>query len=102
MYYVSIFMEDRSYGGPEEGGWWYNHGFPMHSEEELAQRRVFEKREDADAYCRDLQQRLDTSGAWNRDGRNRDLGSVACCGRYMAYVTKGEPVPFPEERPIWE
>lgn len=23
--YVSLYRVDRCYGGPEEGGWWYNH-----------------------------------------------------------------------------
>lgn len=25
MPFISVYSTDRSYGGPEEGGWWYNH-----------------------------------------------------------------------------
>ncbi len=27
-YTVAICLEDRAYGGSEEGGWWYNYGYP--------------------------------------------------------------------------
>ena len=27
-YTVAIFFVDRAYGGPEEGGWWYDFGEP--------------------------------------------------------------------------
>lgn len=27
--YVNAYVENRLYGGPEEGGWWYNAGFPV-------------------------------------------------------------------------
>ena len=25
--FVNIYLVNRSYGGPEEGGWWYDHGW---------------------------------------------------------------------------
>jgi hypothetical protein len=28
MYYVNIYEVSRRYGGPEEGGWWYDHCSP--------------------------------------------------------------------------
>jgi hypothetical protein len=27
--YVNVYSVDRSYGGPEEGGWWFNSGTPV-------------------------------------------------------------------------
>lgn len=30
-YYVNIYLADREYGGPEEGGWWYDIGEPIGS-----------------------------------------------------------------------
>jgi hypothetical protein len=27
--YISAYVENRLYGGPEEGGWWYDAGFPV-------------------------------------------------------------------------
>ena len=29
FYTVAIYMEDRAYGGPEEGGWYYHAGYPV-------------------------------------------------------------------------
>ena len=27
-YYVNVYSAGRAYGGPEEGGWWYDYGIP--------------------------------------------------------------------------
>jgi len=27
--YITIYLEDRAYGGPEEGGWWFDAGIPV-------------------------------------------------------------------------
>lgn len=39
-YYVNIYICGRAYGGPEEGGWWYNYGV-------LAGSEIFETRNKA-------------------------------------------------------
>jgi len=31
MFYINAYSETRHYGGPEEGGWWYNHLEPLAS-----------------------------------------------------------------------
>ena len=31
MKYVNVYSVTRHYGGPEEGGWWYNAGEPIES-----------------------------------------------------------------------
>jgi hypothetical protein len=32
LYVVAVYVEDRNYGGPEEGGWWYTAGELDHIE----------------------------------------------------------------------
>tara|TARA_R110000765_G_scaffold236838_1_gene339663 strand:+ start:541 stop:1044 length:504 start_codon:yes stop_codon:yes gene_type:complete len=32
IYYVNVYQIQRAYGGPEEGGWWYDEGTPIESE----------------------------------------------------------------------
>ena len=32
MFYVNVYEVDRAYGGPEEGGWWYDSGECIHTE----------------------------------------------------------------------
>jgi len=29
QYYINVYELDRNYGGPEEGGWWYDSGEPI-------------------------------------------------------------------------
>lgn len=50
VYFVTVFEIDRAYGGPEEGGWWYDTGEPVlhipcrsHSAAEDVRDRVREK-----------------------------------------------------------
>lgn len=31
MKYVNAYLVERNYGGPEEGGWWYDSGTPIAS-----------------------------------------------------------------------
>ena len=32
VYYVNVYQIQRAYGGPEEGGWWYDEGTPIETE----------------------------------------------------------------------
>jgi len=49
-FYVNTYLVERCYGGPEEGGWWYDCGEPMDSrlcdsyEEMLKVREEMEKK----------------------------------------------------------
>lgn len=100
---VAIYLADRSYGGPEEGGWWYDcgtlcdarvieagdHGVP----------RSFASESAAFAWCRAVNETLD---ATINQGR-RDIGSVLSEGRYVAQVCPGWPEPhYPKVRPHYE
>ena len=98
---VAIYETDRAFGGYEEGGWWYDCGWPCEDEEAKLHQRTFIKRESAQKYAQKLNDFLDRSENWNGDGRNRDLGSVCCEGRYSAFCSLGEPKPFPEKVEPW-
>ncbi len=90
---VAFYEIDRSFGGPEEGGWWYDCG-------EL--RRVLKVVPSADrayalaARANQLMDRLQR--------HKRDIGSVAYAGgRYAACVfEETAPRTFPETRPHYE
>lgn len=107
FYTVAIYLADRAYGGPEEGGWWYDCGQRIDSPDEHGERNVpklfpgdEQGRKEAGEFCRQVQARLD-EGA-NRLG-NRDLSSVCCEGRYVAQVCENYPAPhYPAERPHYE
>lgn len=39
-YWVNVYRVDRAYGGPEEGGWWFDTGEPIHTLEFRSKREA--------------------------------------------------------------
>lgn len=92
-YILAAYELDQAYGGPEEGGWYYDTG-------DL--RRVLGARKDKEAAyatCRRLNALL---GTLQRD--HRRVSSVLYGGgRYAVRVYKGHaPSHYPLERPYYE
>jgi hypothetical protein len=109
FYTVAIFLVDRAYGGPEEGGWWFNTGEPIdHIPDGINPHdliTVFDARDDvraameeAIAWTEKLQAQLD---AGPNHGR-REISSVLSTGRYAAEMQAGWPKAYPETRPHYE
>jgi len=95
-YLVTLYECNRSYGGSEEGGWWYDCG------ERLKGRRIFTFRNEDAAYsfCARYNRRL---ARWVNKGYRRNLSSVCCEGAYHAIANENcLPDYFPEERPRYE
>lgn len=44
--YVNVYSVDRGYGGPEEGGWWYETREPVHFERVSSREEAEERREE--------------------------------------------------------
>lgn len=93
---AAIYLEDKSYGGPEEGGWWYTHGslilspdapFPIWW-------RAGEKREDdiraMELWC---------TGA---NHERPSISSVLSEGRYTVIINRNDlPTHYPKKRPYY-
>jgi hypothetical protein len=95
-YVVAVYLEDRAYGGPEEGGWWYDVGSLTRVV------RVFKRECIAAAYCRKLNARLQSRAFGPNLGR-REISSVLSDGEYCARVfADTAPAGFPERRPRYE
>lgn len=93
VWIVAVYLIDRAYGGPEEGGWYYTCG------ERVRVMRTFKREERADAYAARLGDKLD---ATLNKGR-RSISSVLSTGRYAAEVhPESAPAYFPESRPYYE
>ncbi len=58
--YVSLYEVDRCYGGPEEGGWWYD---AYH----LLSTKKFFDAEEAQTFCDALNQSIEKSGLNDED-----------------------------------
>jgi hypothetical protein len=99
FYTVAIYMEDRAYGGPEEGGWYYDTA-ELCMEPEAAQfLRGFKDEAEAMDYADALNQGI--VAQWN-EGR-ADISSVLSEGLYFATISEGMPKPYyPEETPRYE
>ena len=111
-YTVAIYLCDRAYGGPEEGGWWYDTGLRLDDVEEAKAlginpndlRTVFEgagpeAEKEAFDYCHTLNQSLDA----HVNGDRPEISSVLSEGRYHAEVHDSEPPKYyPATTPHYE
>jgi len=89
-YIVAVYLCDRAYGGPEEGGWWFDYG------EHVRTVRTFKNEERAIAFCRRMN---DLLRMFVNKGR-RDISSVLSEGQYFAEVHEDfAPKHYPEQRP---
>jgi hypothetical protein len=93
MYVIGFYELDREYGGPEEGGWWYDTG------ELVRPFAIVRNYDQANAKCRRANKLLD-----HIQRHKRSTGSVAYRGgRYAAMVFEDNlPKHHPQERPHYE
>lgn len=92
-YIVAVYLRDRRYGGPEEGGWWYDTG-------ELVRPLIVTGNEgEAVRYADRLNRRLERT--LNKD--RRPISSVLSEGCYYAEIHENvAPGHYPVQRPHYE
>lgn len=103
FYTVAIFLVNRAYGGPEEGGWWYDYGVliddALPEAAEYGIPSIYASETAAEAHSEQMQVRLDLTVNLGR----RSIDSVLSTGRYQAMVFPGyPPAHWPETRPHYE
>lgn len=92
-YVVGVYLCDRAYGGPEEGGWWYNTG------ELVRTVKVFRNEDKAIEFCQRMNRLLNVT---INKGR-REISSVLSEGRFYAEIHDDyAPRFYPETRPHYE
>lgn len=87
MSFVNVYLDDRAYGGPEEGGWWYDCGEAVRS-----------TRVETDA---DTDAAMEREQAWcdaENEGRP-PISSVTSRGRYHARVEEEPAADYPAVAP---
>lgn len=95
VYVVAVYDVGLSYGGPEEGGWWYDAGSLVRV------CRVFRSEDRAYAYCRRLNARLSSRVFGPNVGRY-PKSSVLSDGQFEACTFEDTaPAGFPESRPYY-
>jgi len=95
FYSVAIYMEDRVFGGHEEGGWYYDAAELCMEPDCAVYMKVFRTEGEAYTYAIDLHNILTK---WNEG--SPETSSVLSEGRYTAIVSEGMPKPYyPEKAP---
>ena len=89
--FVNIYLVNRSFGGPEEGGWWYDHGWLQCSIPVLPKETSAEVIERYTPYIASL-----------NEGRNTDIGSMKSDGEYRAIVEEHSGRDWPDKLPRYE
>ena len=85
--YVNVYEVDRIYGGPEEGGWWYDAGEVMLSER-------FYDRDAAEARVKELAEEYPNTG------QVRSI--IYSGGDYRIYIEDEPGQNYPDHRPHYE
>lgn len=94
--FVNVYLIDRAYGGPEEGGWWYDTGRLIRSTQGV---------EVSDAGLPTIQSIMDTETAWATEenaNRRSDINSVLSEGRYVVKIEDHPGRSWPARRPHYE
>ena len=94
MFSVAIYLVDKAFVGPEEGGWWFDYGYPVTEvfeelEPEFRLPRYFDIENAAYVWARGVQVNLDATVNKSR----RDISSMASEGQYFAIVEEGVKQP---------
>jgi hypothetical protein len=104
FYTVAVYLDDRSYGGPEEGGWYYDCGDRIDhqiGDLDLAMTMPHTFTDENEAYG--LADKLNTILNETANKGRPEISSVLSQGRYRAHVYEGyPPVRYPERRPHYE
>jgi hypothetical protein len=88
--FVNIYLIDRAYGGPEEGGWYYECGQAIDSREVLED-DLREVKGNAELWCIE-----------ENKNRRSDIGSVLSEGKYVVCIDDEPGKDYPSERPHYE
>ena len=108
---VALYLVDRAYGGPEEGGWWYDYGtlVPLEQARELApmhwQPQYLTREENNTPRHQELRDHVLQGQAYLDATANKgrpSTSSVLSQGRYELCWVDGHPHDWPEEAPHYE
>lgn len=88
------------YGGPEEGGWWYDAGSP--DEEWVPAAHAFNSEDEAYAVCRGLNEMEQIRAKQEEDYEYTSV--LAYKSSHYAYTVEDHPNPYfyPDRRPHYE
>ena len=94
--YINAYLVGNAYGGPEEGGWWYDYGTPLASVPmEVADIKLAHETPEVIA----LKEKLI---AMFKDQEWGHMHSAGGGEAVRAWVEEAPAAPYPEEKPHYE
>jgi len=98
---VAIYETNRAFGGKEEGGWYYDTGFPTNRHDLAVLTRMFPKAQEEEArkYRESLEE---VASEANKEENRKDPSSVLCNGYYEVLLMEGYPQSYPDQKPHYE
>lgn len=96
-FYVHKYAISLNYGGPEEGGWYYESGIPVQS-------AVYIGEDEEDAYAKCFSLNMGERARQKREEEYDYTSVLARMGNHYTYRVETEAVaePYPKERPHYE
>ncbi len=88
--YINVYLVDKVYGGREEGGWWYDVGYPVES-------ICCDSPREAEEVLRRMQEKYEKKN----EGR-RPISSVLSEGEFRVHIETHFAEHWPEKRPHYE
>ena len=89
-WWVNVYLQDRAYGGSEEGGWWYDIGEVKTGILCYGNSEAEEIRNQMKEVCE----------MWNED--RYPISSVLSDGQYYVYIEEEPPKDWPDSFPHYE
>jgi len=89
-WYVNVYMTNKEYGGPEEGGWWYDVGEVISSTKYHSKMEAEKQKLNMQEYCNTM------------NFGKHEPSSVLCEGWYTVWVEDEPAKNFPERVPHYE
>jgi hypothetical protein len=95
MHSVAVYLVQRLYGGPEEGGWYYDSGELCTDPALTAFGVTFAEGHEDHGRTMALEVQAHLDRDWNVGDHARKISSVLCAGRFEAASTMAGPLsPF--------
>ena len=100
IFWVGVYLEDRAFGGREEGGWWYDYGILQTARWVYEECGVFPSCHSTRAAALVARAQFQTGLDKLNSERRSDIGSVLSEGRFAAVIHENElPKNYPESKP---
>ena len=102
-FWVGVYLEDRAYGGREEGGWWYEYGVLQTARWVYEECGVFPSCHPTRAAARIARDAFEAGLNRLNSERRSDIGSVLSEGRFVAVIFENELAQsYPTKKPHYD